>query len=330
MEKEKAIVNKKYERVTPRIGYYIKSKNIAAIFKSKCPLFTAAGDEGRINLFSNFLEHMGYFCGNKDWISCLCALSRNILASGSGDKTIKIWNIEDRSIMSTLSGHTKEVSALCNVKEGVFMSGSRDKSLIIWSKSTPGSSIYSHRQTLTGHTSEIEGIIRINNREIMSGEFDGDLMMWNIDQGVCIRQIPRVSEFGNIYKMKQHIGGDVVVSYWNKVKVMEAANNWDNTPIKQFNVCKGYSIEFLSGDLLLRGRYDGQLKFIDYAQTGSQLPPTIEGLHSTFINIIQVISKNIVVTASFDGYLKVIDPISRICYLKYKARGDFLAMTYFY
>ena len=129
--------------------------------------------------------------------------------------------------------------------------------------------------------------------------------------------------------MKQHIGGDVVVSYWGEVHVWGAAN-WANTPIKQFNnLCKGSSIEFLDGDLLLKGGNDGQLEFIDYAQTASQLPPTIQ-LHSICINPIQRIAKNIVASASYDGYLKVIDPISRKYYLKFKVRGDLLALTYFY
>ena len=273
---------------------------------------------------------MGYFSGHKGWISCLCPISNGILASGSGDRTIKIWNIEDRSIMSTLSGHTKGVSALCSVNNEELVSGSWGNFLIIWSKSTPGSSIYSHRQTLRGHTSSIQGIIRMNNIEMISGERKGDLRMWDINQGVCIRHIPCVRGFDFLSQMKQHMRGDVVASYWGEVQVWEAAY-WAKTPIKQFNnVCKGYSIEFLDGDLLLKGGNAGQLEFIDYAQTASQLPPTIERLHSNRINAIQRIAKNIVVSASYDEYLKVIDPISRRCYLKFKVRGDLLALTYLY
>ena len=333
MEEEKAVVNKEeYERIIPRIGYYLKSKYITRnIFKEKkCSLFAAGGGEEIINLFSNSLEQMGYFSGHKDSIWCLCPISNKILASGSGDTTIKIWNIEDRSIMSILSGHTKRVSVLCYVKEGVLVSGSWDKSLIIWSKSRPESSIYSHRQTLTGHKSWIQGIIRLNNREIVSGDLNGDLMIWNIDQGLCIRQIPCVHGYGPFIQMKQHIGGNVFVSYRNNVRVWGAANNWRNTPIKQFDVFLGCSIEFLSEDLLLRGGDEGQLEFIDYAQTGCKLPPIIERLHSKSIHAIQRIIKNIVITASADGYIKVIHPISRICYLEYKGRKPLEALAYFY
>ena len=275
---------------------------------------------------------MGCFSGHKMSISCLCAMSKNILASGSEDTTIKIWNTEVRSIMSTLSGHTNIISALCNVNKGVFVSGSGDYSLIIWSKLTLDTSTYSHKQTLTGHKSWIKGIIRLNNREIVSGEYNGDLRIWNIDQGLCIRHIPRVNWYGeDLNQMKQDIGGDVVIGYWDQVRVCGAANDWGNTPIKQFkNVCEGHAIEFLSGDLLIRGGFQGGLEFIDYGEIGCQVPPNIEWLHSQFINAIQSIAKNIVVTASDDGYLKVIHPISRICYLKFEARGSLEALAYFY
>ena len=277
MEEDKSIVNKEYDRVISRIGYYMKSNNIARIFKEKCPIFAAGGDEAIINLFSNSLEHIGYFSGHKHLISCLCTISNKILGSGSRDKTIKIWNIEDRSIMSTLSGHTKGVNALCNVKEGVLVSGSDDNSLIIWSESLPKSSTYSPRQVFRGHKSDITGIIRLNNREIMSGEVDGELMMWNIDEGLRIRRISDVGGFDYPSQMKQHIGGDLVVSYWDKVKVWGAANYLGNAPIKQFDVCDGYSIEFLSEDLLLRGGFKGQLEFIHYGEIGYSLPPIIMG-----------------------------------------------------
>ena len=139
--------------------------------------------------------------------------------------------------MSTLSGHTRTVSALCYVKEGVLVSGSWDNSLIIWSKSRPESCTYSPRQTLTGHKSLIKGIIRLNNREIVSGEFNGDLMMWNIDQGLCIRYVPRLTGYGDtLSQMKQHMRGDVVASYGNKVRVFEVANNLGETPLSNLSL----------------------------------------------------------------------------------------------
>ena len=320
--------NKEYLRVVSRIGYYMKSKNISAIFKYKCPTFALAGycggGEERIYLFSNSLEEMGSFCGHKWSIWCLCAFSNKILASGSYDHSIKIWDTEERAIICTLSGHTDLVTSLCYVRERVFVSGSNDKSLIIWSK-LPGSNIYS-QQVLKGHKSQIRGIIKRNNSEILSGDYYGDLKIWNIDQGLCTRHLPHM-HYG-ILQMKQYIG-EVAVSYSEKVIIWGAANNWE-VPLKQFKVCKGWSIEFLSEDILLRG-YEGELEFIDYAQTGCSMPP-IQGLHSSYIYKLKRIAKNIVITASMDGFMKVIDPISRKCYLNFKKRDNYrwFAIAYFY
>ena len=232
------VVNEEYLKVVPRIAYYLKSKNTGDIFKYKCPLFAAGDGSGRIYLFNNSLEHMSTLSGHKGPIHSLYGISNKILASGSEDKNIKIWDIEDRVIMSTLSGHTNWITALCDVGSGQLVSGSRDKSLIIWSKFPGSSSTYSHKQVLIGHRSNISGIIRINNREIMSGEFDGDLRIWNIDQGVCIRHIPSPGDI--LTQMKQHIGGEVAISYLKKVFILGAVNNWE-APIKQFRVW-GYSI----------------------------------------------------------------------------------------
>ena len=132
-----------------------------------------------------------------------------------------------------------------------------------------------------------------------------------------------------IVQMKQYMG-EMAVSYSEKVIIWGAANNWED-PLKQFKVCKGWSIEFLSEDILLRGGYKGQLEFIDYAQTGCVIP-YMQGLHSEVIYVIQRIAKNIVITASMDGFMKVIAPISRKCYLNFKKGGgdQWLAIACFY
>ena len=257
------VPNEEYARIIPRMAYYLKNENIGGIFKYKCPLFGAAVEQWRIYLFSNSLEQMGTFWGHKGKISSLCRLSIIILASGSYDRGIKIWNTEKRVIISTLSGHTDTVSALCDTRVGQLVSGSFDKSLIIWSK-LDGCPTYSHKQILRGHTSEITVILRISKREIISGEWNGDLMIWDIAEAVCTRHIPHVGIHG-LYQMKLHQGGEVDVTYNWEINVWGAANNWGN-PLKHFALSAGYSIEFLSDTLLLRGGSDGRLEFVDYAQ----------------------------------------------------------------
>ena len=67
MEERKTTgINEEYMRIVPGISYYLKNKNIADIFKQKCVLFAAgSNNEGRIELFSNSLEHMGALSGHQ-------------------------------------------------------------------------------------------------------------------------------------------------------------------------------------------------------------------------------------------------------------------------
>ena len=54
--------------------------------------------------------------------------------SGSDDKTIKIWNIETRACIQTLTGHTRSVTDLLELKNGNIVSGSEDGTIKIWER----------------------------------------------------------------------------------------------------------------------------------------------------------------------------------------------------
>ena len=62
---------------------------------------------------------------------CLIELIKVDLVSGSLDKTIKIWNIETRACIQTLTDHTDWVYDLLELKNGNIVSGSRDGTIKI-------------------------------------------------------------------------------------------------------------------------------------------------------------------------------------------------------
>eukprot|EP00957_Ditylum_brightwellii_P086381 6572838-Ditylum_brightwellii.AAC.1 len=57
------------------------------------------------------------------------------MASGSWDKTIKLWNVEDQALVGTLKGHSDSVFSLAVYEsQGVVYvaSGSADKTIKLW------------------------------------------------------------------------------------------------------------------------------------------------------------------------------------------------------
>ena len=200
--------------------------------------------------------------------------------------------------------------------------------LIIWdlnkskTKSAPP-------RVLSGHTTRIKGIIRISNSQIISGEYIGDLRIWNINNGHCILQIPCTNRY-SLYQMKMFVN-DVACCMGHEIIIWGKDNNW-SAPRKKFEFSFiGDSIELLSKDIYLRGvGYMSQLEILDL-DTGSPLQPPIHRLHSGTIHQIQKIGENIVVTVSADGSLKVIDPITRKCYLNIKENDPpILAIAKYY
>ncbi|KAJ4303931.1 E3 ubiquitin ligase complex SCF subunit scon-2 [Collariella sp. IMI 366227] len=107
--------------------------------------------------------------GHTNGVTCL-QLDDNILATGSYDATIKIWNIETGEELRTLRGHARGIRAL-QFDDSKLISGSLDNTIKIWNWHT-GECI----STLQGHT---DGVISVH--------FDGHLLAsGSIDRSVKI------------------------------------------------------------------------------------------------------------------------------------------------
>ena len=62
----------------------------------------------------------------------LVGLHDGSLASGSHDKTIKIWNVNTGITTKILTGHIDRVVSLAVLNDGSLVSGSNDKTITIW------------------------------------------------------------------------------------------------------------------------------------------------------------------------------------------------------
>ena len=68
--------------------------------------------------------------GHTDDVNCL-VVHKNILYSGSDDRTIRAWNLDTNECITALQGHTDDVRCLI-VHNNILYSGSEDNTICTW------------------------------------------------------------------------------------------------------------------------------------------------------------------------------------------------------
>ncbi|KIK66938.1 hypothetical protein GYMLUDRAFT_156943, partial [Collybiopsis luxurians FD-317 M1] len=124
--------------------------------------------------------------GHTDGVwSVAFALDGKRIVSGSGDKTVRIWNAGSGTpIGEPLQGHTHWVGSVAFSPDGKrIVSGSGDKTVRIWSTET-GTAI---GEPLQGHTHWVESVaFSPDSKRIVSGSNDKTVRIWNAETGTPI------------------------------------------------------------------------------------------------------------------------------------------------
>ncbi|RKL13866.1 hypothetical protein BFJ70_g15820 [Fusarium oxysporum] len=106
-----------------------------------------------------------------------------LIASGSDDKTIKIWNMATGKEEQTLEGHTSGVMSVVFSKDGrLIASGSDDKTIKIWNAATG-----EEEQTLEGHAGGVSSLVFSSDGNLIaSGSWDRTIKIWNVATGINV------------------------------------------------------------------------------------------------------------------------------------------------
>ena len=102
------------------------------------------------------------------------------LASGSTDKTVRLWDINNRDKWITLQKHTDWINVLAFSQDGKMLaSGSVDKTVQLWDTST-GALL----ATFTGHINGITALaFSPDSTTLVSGSADGIIRFWDTENG---------------------------------------------------------------------------------------------------------------------------------------------------
>ncbi|MUG91164.1 CHAT domain-containing protein [Scytonema sp. UIC 10036] len=101
-----------------------------------------------------------------------------IIASGSEDKTIKLWS-RDGELLKTITGHSAAVTSVAFSPDGkTLASSSRDKTIKLWSRN--GELL----KTITGHKDDVTCVTFSPDGKILaSGGKDNTIALWHLDNG---------------------------------------------------------------------------------------------------------------------------------------------------
>lgn len=107
---------------------------------------------------------------------CLIQLNEELIATGSYDYTVKIWNITDGTVQLTLVNHSNWVTSLLKLNEQTIVSGSQDKTIKIWNV-TNGKLI---KTLVNQHTQGVNDLIKLNETCIASVSYDRTVKVWQV------------------------------------------------------------------------------------------------------------------------------------------------------
>jgi WD40 repeat protein len=159
------------------------------------------------------------------------------LASGSADKTIKIWDTKTGTELSTLTGHSEAVNSVAYSPDGRYLaSASSDETIKIWdvkNNKELNTFIYNYSKRIIG----VGYLIRIayspNGRYLASGYSNGTIQLWDVKTG------------NKVHTLTGHSGWVFSVAYSPDGRYL-ASGNGDKT-IKIWEVATGKELRTLTG-----------------------------------------------------------------------------------
>jgi WD40 repeat protein len=159
--------------------------------------------------------------GHKHWVmSVTVSPDGKWMASGSRDKTLRIWDLETGNCLSTLEGHKNNIYSVAITPDGKKILSASDKSVRIWDSLS-----INQRAQLGEYKNEGRSVFALDNStQALSGGWDGTLHLWDITSLSCIKIIQcrkeylcdifssTVSQSGK-YGLSGHRDGQI--RYWN-------------------------------------------------------------------------------------------------------------------
>lgn len=159
-------------------------------------------------------------------INCVeCAPNDQIVASGSEDKSIRVWSSSDLTPKSVLKGHRRGVWCIrFSPVDKVLASASGDKTIKLWSIDD-----FTCLKTLEGHSASVKQVAFINaGMQLLSCGDDAVVKLWTIKTSECVSTFDEAhdSKIWSLALTPDHRrvltgGSDSVLNIWHDVSSLD-------------------------------------------------------------------------------------------------------------
>ncbi|KAI8818609.1 WD40-repeat-containing domain protein [Fimicolochytrium jonesii] len=277
----------------------------------------------RLKLNDNWRQgvvKVDYLSGHTDAVYCI-QFDRDLLLSGSRDRTLKFWDLPSRQCVRSMNGHSGSVLCL-QFDDRYIVTGSSDHTIVVWDINTR-----SELHVLDGHSAAVLDV-RFNQDIVVSCSKDCKIKIWNIHTGKLIRTLEGHHAAVNAVHLHDGLiasaSGDCVIKLWDVATgrcLREfgghtrglACVQFDGTylvsgsndfTINIWNARTGECLRKLEGhtDLvrtlcfdrkrIVSGSYDQTIKVWDF-ETGKQLLE-LKGAHSSWVFHVQMDATKII------------------------------------
>jgi WD40 repeat protein len=222
------------------------------------------------------------------------------LASGSDDKSIKLWNLATAEQIRTLTGHSHRVWSVAISPDGnTLASGSWDTTIKLWNLATA-----EQIRTLTRHFNIVMSVaISPDGKTLVSGSSDNIIKLWNLATGEEIRTLKGHS--GAVHSVAISPDGKTLAS-GSDDKTIEL---WNLATAEQIRTLTGHSHRVWSvafspdGKTLASGSDDKTIKLWNLA-TG-ELIRTLKGHSNSVYSVAISPDGKTLVSGSSDKTIKL-------------------------
>ncbi|KAJ8311029.1 hypothetical protein KUTeg_011413 [Tegillarca granosa] len=130
--------------------------------------------------------------------------NETMLASGSQDRTIKLWDIKSGNLLQTLKGHDKGVWCLNFFTKNLLISGSHDGTIKVWNIKT-GACL----RTLLAHDGPVWAMVRYGN-VLVSVSQDRIAKVWDISR--CLVYHTLIGHNAAIFAVDMNEDGTLIIT----------------------------------------------------------------------------------------------------------------------